>query len=97
MENIIRLTIAKILQKVSDSEYLVKDIFSTKKYSMCLTGNQSLNYRNLPVGDEIYVRYATLSGGQCRMTTVTDMKMDESRRLIKLKDEVDKKRIELGL
>lgn len=97
MENIIRLTIARILQKVSDSEYLVKDIFSTKKYSMYLTGNQRLNYRDLTVGDEIYVRYSTLSDGQCRMTTVTDMKMDESQRLLKLKDEVDKKRIGLGL
>ena len=64
---------------------------------MSLRGKQRLCFINLKIGQELYVKYSTLSEDQCRWVTSTEIKMDESGQLIQQKHEVEEKREKLGL
>jgi hypothetical protein len=95
MDNNIKMTIARIVENTDGRHYVVEDIFTSDEYEMTLTGKQRMNHSSLKMDEEVYVRFSTLSGNKCRLTTLTDVKMDESQRLSFMKYEVDQKRKEL--
>lgn len=85
------LTKAVIKENRGKGEYVVEDIFDQQEIHIKLSGKQRVNYYHLEIGDEIYVECSVDDSTVGRLITGTNFKMDETNRLRKQKNELDKK------
>ena len=85
----LRLRKGIVKEQVTNSEYLVEDVFNEEIIRMQISGKMRMNYLILNVGDEVYVTVSTIEPNKGRLTTGTDFK--EHKELSELKFELDKK------
>jgi len=90
MTNWIKPTLTKgiVLQKKTNGQYLVKEIFSQKEIMVSLTGKERLLY-SYEKEDIIYVAKSEQSPGKGKLMTPTGLKYNKY--LNSLKADLDKK------
>ena len=82
-----------VIKVISNTEYLVKDIFDKQEFQIKISGKQRMNYYDLKIDEEIYFMCSPYDSKKGRLITETDFKMDDdTHSLGRQKYALDKKK-----